>query len=103
MRYFRKKDYLMTEVLSRYMIYASAPFFIAGLLLTGFALEEHLHDAAVIAGWGIYSFGIMLSSVAVTSYVTDAYPEIPADVAGWINFGRVAGGFAIGFYQEPCK
>lgn len=85
------------------MLYVSMPFYVCGLVLTGFAIEDHLHDSAVIAGWGIYSFGIMLSSVAVTSYVTDAYPGIPADVAAWINFGRVAGGFAIGFYQEPCE
>lgn len=85
------------------MLYASAPWYLAGLLLTGFALEYHLSAAAVIFGWGIYSFGIMLSSVAVTSYVTDAYPAIPADAAGWVNFGRVIGGFAIGFYQEPCR
>ncbi|KAG8163464.1 hypothetical protein KVR01_006761 [Diaporthe batatas] len=86
-----------------YILYISAPFYVCGLVLTGFALEDHLPHAAVILGWGIYSFGIMLSSVAGTSYVTDAYPGIPSEVAAWINFGRVVGGFAIGFYQEPCK
>jgi hypothetical protein len=49
----------------------------------------------------MHSFGVMTTSVAVTAYSLDAYPTAPAEVAGWINFSRVIGGFSVGYFQSP--
>lgn len=82
-------------------IYPSALFQIAGLVLLGQALSRHISVGAVVMGWGMYSFGIMTMSVAVSSYLLDAYPTIPAEVSGWTNFARAIGGFSVGYFQQP--
>lgn len=82
-------------------IYIAIVFMVAGLVLVGQALFRHLHVAAIIFGWGMHAFGVMLSSVSVTAYCLDAYPLAPAEVGGWINFMRVAGGFSVGYFQQP--
>ncbi|KAK7428868.1 hypothetical protein QQZ08_004638 [Neonectria magnoliae] len=51
--------------------------------IVGQALQRHLHITAIIFGWGIFSFGVMTMSVAVTAYALDSYPTAPAElVAG---------------------
>ncbi|KAH6642757.1 major facilitator superfamily domain-containing protein [Boeremia exigua] len=82
-------------------IYIALVFMVAGLVLIGQSLEKLLPVVAVVFGWGLMTFGIMLSSVAVTAYALDAYPTVPAEVGGWINFMRVAGGFSVGYFQQP--
>ena len=82
-------------------IYIAIVFMVAGLILVGQSLQSILPVVAVVFGWGMTVFGIMLSSVAVTAYALDAYPTAPAEVGGWINFMRVAGGFSVGYFQQP--
>lgn len=82
-------------------IYLSAVFMIPGLILLGFALAQHLHYAVVIVGWGMFVFGVMTTSVAVTTYAIDAYPTAPGEVSGLINFMRVIGGFSVAYFQQP--
>lgn len=83
------------------MIYISAVPMVSGLVLLGQALLHHLSPAAVILGWGMHSFGIMTTSVAVSAYILDAYPTAPAEVSGWANFARAIGGFGVGYFQQP--
>lgn len=82
-------------------IYISAAIMIVGLIVLGQALAHHLSVAAIIMGWGMHSFGIMICSVAVTSYLLDAYPTAPAEVSGWANIARAMGGFSVGYFQQP--
>lgn len=76
---------------------------VPALVLVGQALERHLHVAAVIFGWGLFSFGVMTMSVAVTAYALDSYPTAPAELGGWINFARTFGGFSVGYFQSPWE
>jgi hypothetical protein len=38
--------------------------------------------------WGLYVFGIMVSTVALNAYNLDSYPEASGEVSAWINFAR---------------
>ena len=79
--------------------YFSTPFLITGLVILGFALERGWHYMLTSLGWGMYVFGIMVTTVAVNAYNLDAYPEGSGEVAAWINFARTTGGFIISYFQ----
>ncbi|EEU34431.1 uncharacterized protein NECHADRAFT_97473 [Fusarium vanettenii 77-13-4] len=81
-------------------IYISSIPMIGGLVLLGQALAKHLSVAAIVVGWGMYSFGIMLMSVAVAAYLLDAYPSAPAEVCGLTNVFRALSGFSVAYYQQ---
>ncbi|KAH7254422.1 hypothetical protein NW759_009586 [Fusarium solani] len=100
-RYVRKHKGVFEPEARLVTIYISALFMIAGLVLLGQALHHHLSVAAVSIGWGMHSFGIMTTSVAVTAYVLDSYPSAPAEVSGWTNIARAMSGFSVGYFQEP--
>lgn len=50
-------------------------------------------------GWGMYVFGIMITTVAINAYGLDSYPEGSGEVAAWINMARTTGGFIISYFQ----
>jgi len=81
--------------------YISAFFMIPGLVIVGQALHLSLSPAAIILGWGMYVFGVMTASVAITAYALDNYPQASGEVSGFLNFARTAGGFAVGYFQSP--
>lgn len=58
------------------VIWVSTPFMIAGLALLGFCLEEKYHYMITSLGWGMYVFGIMITTVGVNAYNLDSYPEV---------------------------
>ncbi|KAJ4988555.1 MFS-type transporter [Stagonosporopsis vannaccii] len=82
-------------------VYISTVVMVPGLILLGFALERHFHYGVIIIGWGLFTLGVMLTSVAVTTYAIDSYPMAPGEVSGYINFMRVIGGFSVGYFQQP--
>jgi len=43
----------------------------------------------------------MTASVAITAFALDCYPSASGEVAGLLNFARVIGGFAVGYFQQP--
>ena len=77
-------------------IYLSGFFIIPGLILIGQALENHLHWVAIVMGWGMFVFGCMVASVAITAYALDSYPTAAGEVSALINFARLVGGFSVG-------
>lgn len=81
--------------------YIAAFFMIPGLILVGQALQLHLSYAAIVMGWGMYVFGVMCASVAVTAYALDCYPSAAGEVSAFLNFARTVGGFAVGYFQQP--
>lgn len=83
------------------MMYIAIVLMMAGLIVLGQALEKHLNVGAIIISWGMYTFGVMLHSVALFGYSVDAYPTARAEVAGWISLVRVIGEFSVGYSQEP--
>lgn len=80
-------------------IWISTPFTVAGLVLIGFCLEDGYHYMITALAWGIYVFGTMVTTVAVTAYNLDSYPEGSGEVASLVNFARVLGGFIISYFQ----
>lgn len=77
----------------------SAPFIITGLILMGFCLERGYHYMITALAWGLYVFGIMVTTVAVSAYNLDSYPEGSGEVSAWLNFWRATGGFIISYFQ----
>ena len=49
--------------------------------------------------WGLYVFGIMITTVAIASYNLDCYPEGSGEVGAWLNGSRTIGGFTISYLQ----
>jgi hypothetical protein len=81
--------------------YIAVVFMIPGLILVGQGLHRHLHWGTLVVGWGMYVFGVMTASVATTAYLLDSYNSASGEVAGWLNFARVVGGFSVGYFQMP--
>jgi len=80
-------------------IYFSTPFMLIGLVVIGFSFSKAYHWAILAVAWGLYVFGIMITTVALQAYVLDSYPEASGEVAAWINFGRTTGGFIVSYFQ----
>ena len=80
-------------------IFVSLPFMIVGIVLLGQSLENAWHYMVTAVAWGLYVFGIMITTVAVNSYCLDSYPEASGEVSAWLNFLRTMGGFIISYFQ----
>lgn len=92
------KGHFEPEVRLR-VIYLSTPLMLIGLVLVGQALENAWHYMALSLAWGLYVFGIMITTVGISSYCLDSYPEASGEVSAHINNGRTFGGFAVSFFQ----
>lgn len=98
-QYIRKhKGHFEPEVRLR-AIFFSLPCMVIGLVLVGQSLENAWHFMATSVSWGLYVFGIMITTVAVSSYCLDSYPEASGEVSAWVNFSRTVGGFIISYFQ----
>ena len=95
-RYIRKHKGIFVPEARLLPIYVAGCLMVPGLVLIGQALSQHLSWVALAFGWGMYVFGAMLSSVAITAYALDAYPSAPGEVAALINLARLLGGFSVG-------
>ena len=82
-------------------VYIATIFTIPGIIIVGQAVSHKWHWIGAASGWATFSVGIMLTSVAITSYSLDSIPSAPAEVAAWLNLARTMGGFAVGYFQEP--
>jgi hypothetical protein len=80
-------------------IFISTPFMLAGIVLLGFSLENGYHYMITALGWGMYVFGIMITTVSINAYGVDCYPEGSGEVAAWINMARTTGGFIVSYFQ----
>ncbi|KAI0177953.1 major facilitator superfamily domain-containing protein [Pestalotiopsis sp. NC0098] len=75
------------------------PFLIVGLVVLGQALQNQWHYMVASVAWGLYVFGIMITTVAISSYNLDSYPEASGEVSAWLNNSRTLGGFIISYFQ----
>lgn len=66
-------------------ILLSTPFMLCGLILMGICLQQGYHYMVTSVAWGLYVFGIMITTVALNAYNLDSYPEASGEVAAWIN------------------
>jgi len=81
------------------VIWLSTPFMVSGLVLLGFCLQNGYHYMITSLAWGLYVFGIMITTVAISSYNLDCYPEGSGEVGAWINQSRTLGGFVVSYLQ----
>ena len=79
--------------------FISTPLMVAGLVLIGFSLERAYHYMVTAVAWGLYVFGTMITTTAVSAYNLDSYPIASGEVAAWVNFSRTIGGFIISYFQ----
>ncbi|KAJ3572940.1 hypothetical protein NPX13_g4880 [Xylaria arbuscula] len=86
------------EVRLRAIIIA-LPFSLVGLVLLGQSLENEWHFMVTSVTWGLYVFSTMITTVAVSSYNLDCYPEASGEVSAWVNFSRTIGGFIVSYFQ----
>ncbi len=49
--------------------------------------------------WGLYIFGIMITTVGLIAYNLESYPEASGEVAAWSVMARALGGFIISYFQ----
>lgn len=75
------------------------PLMVLGLVLIGQSLGQAWHYMATAVSWGLYVFGIMLTTTALSSYMLDCYPEASGEVSAWLNFSRTLGGFIVSYFQ----
>jgi hypothetical protein len=75
------------------------PFLVVGLVVLGQALQNQWHYMVASVAWGLYVFGIMITTVAISSYNLDSYPEASGEVSAWLNNSRTLGGFIISYFQ----
>lgn len=55
--------------------YIALPLYICGFVTLGASIEKHLSVGALIMGWGISEFSVMINTVAVYAYCNDAFPK----------------------------
>ncbi|KIW47290.1 hypothetical protein, variant [Exophiala oligosperma] len=80
--------------------YIGAILMVPGLVVIGQALAHHLTIGAIIMGWGMYTTGIMITSVATVAWALSCHPSASGEVSALINFGRVACGFSVSYFQQ---
>ncbi|KAF2269664.1 MFS general substrate transporter [Lojkania enalia] len=100
-RYIRKHEGVFKPEARLVTNYVAAALMIPGLIIVGITLEKHLSYAGIIMGWGMYVFGVMLATVAITAYALDSYGTASSEVSGLLNFARVISGFSVGYFQQP--
>uniref|UniRef100_A0A8H8CFQ1 Major facilitator superfamily (MFS) profile domain-containing protein n=1 Tax=Psilocybe cubensis TaxID=181762 RepID=A0A8H8CFQ1_PSICU len=81
--------------------YIAIPLYICGFVTLGAALERHLSVGALIMGWGIAEFAVMINTVAIYAYCNDAFPKHQGEISALINIARTLGGFSVAYFQIP--
>ncbi|KAL2019777.1 hypothetical protein VTK56DRAFT_9221 [Thermocarpiscus australiensis] len=92
------KGHFEPEVRLRALFF-SMPFVLAGLVLIGQCFENAWHFMVTSVCWGLYVFGMMITTVALSSYCLDSYPEASGEVSAWLNMARTIGGFIVSYFQ----
>ncbi|EXJ96298.1 hypothetical protein A1O1_01424 [Capronia coronata CBS 617.96] len=99
--YVRRHKGVFEPEVRLFMAYIAAFLMILGLVLLGQGLYHKLNVGVIIIGWGAQVCGLVILSVTTFAYAVDSYPTASAETAGWVSFIRVAGGFSVGYYQQP--
>lgn len=81
------------------VIWFSAPLMVTGLVLVGVALQHGWHYMLTAFAWGLYVFGLVITSVAINAYNLNSYPQAAGEVTALIGFVRSVGGFIDTYVQ----
>lgn len=99
-RYAKSHDGLFVPEIRLRTTYLGLVFMVPGLVIVGETLQHKLSVAGVVMGWGIYKFGVMITSVATVTFVLDCYPSASGEVSALINLARVVAGFSVPYFVE---
>jgi hypothetical protein len=66
---------------------------IAGLVLFGETLQHQLSWVGIAFGWGMNCFSTLGTTVAISAYILDVFPQHAALASAWINAFRTVGKF----------
>lgn len=94
------------------------PLYICGFVTLGASFQKHLSVGALVMGWGIAEFSVMINTVAVYAYCNDAFPKhhvrllllpqcvgtyvtLQGEISALINLARTLGGFSVAYFQVP--
>lgn len=75
------------------IVWLASPIMAVSIFILGFALQHTWHYMVIAVFCGGQVMGIMIATVALNSYLLDAYPEGSGEVGAWIVVGRTVGGF----------
>ncbi|KIW62133.1 hypothetical protein, variant [Exophiala xenobiotica] len=70
-----------------------------GLLTYGFTLNYGKSWVGLAFGWVMVNIGLVGSTVAITAFALEKYPNQATVVSAIINMWRTCGGFAVGYFQ----
>ncbi|KAJ1323885.1 MFS transporter DHA1 family multidrug resistance protein [Microdochium nivale] len=79
--------------------FVATPFMVAGLIGLGFSLQDGMHYMVSAVCWALYVLGTMITTVALSAYNLDSYPNASGEIAAWLNMARVSAGFIISYFQ----
>ncbi|KAL3471135.1 major facilitator superfamily domain-containing protein [Aspergillus californicus] len=71
----------------------------AGLLTYGLTLHFQKHWIGLAFGWLMVVAGMISSTVSITAYALEKYPDQSTVVSAIINAWRTASGFSVGYFQ----
>jgi len=70
-----------------------------GLVLYGLTLRFGLHWAGIAVAWVLVNVGMVATTVAITAFALEKYPDLATAVSAIINMWRTCGGFSVGYFQ----
>lgn len=97
----RRNNGLFTPETRLWALYPCVVIQPLSLTLLGFALKDLWSWGAVAFVWGLYIFTCMISTVVISSYVLDCFPDDTAPSSALLNFCRVVFGFLVPWFQGP--
>ncbi|PYI32135.1 polyamine transporter [Aspergillus indologenus CBS 114.80] len=80
-------------------VWAAIVAMACGLLTYGLTLNYGKHWIGLAFGWLMVVAGMVASTVSITSYALEKYPEQSTVVSAIINAWRTASGFSVGYFQ----
>ena len=81
------------------VLWLAIPCNVAGLILFGFCYQQNYHYMIAALAWGLFIFGVMITTVGLNAYLLDSYPEGAGEVAAWLNVARAIGGGVVTYFQ----
>jgi len=72
---------------------------IIGLVTFGETLQHHKPWIGLAFGWGMTCFSTLGTTVAISAYILDVFPQHAALASAWINAFRTVGGFCVSYFQ----
>ena len=72
-----------------------------GLAIFGVAVKYHWHPATLALSYFLTIMGANASTAIISNYLSESFPQFPAECGIFLNAYRVILGFASGFFIQP--